>query len=351
MYQIVAPILYDEPIVQNIGLFFLGVEQPITGQNETDGEVDLVSRPEADTETEIETEQSVPYHKRQLLDLVRKINIIRASSSTPLDKCYMEHPYRAYLDDGSQMDQMDCDRLARGEMEGWVLAERLLKRLGEQSDSKLLWQCPAPIISFQGLSALTLGLWDDGRWTTYEDRSKKRRIREVKGRHARWRNDGSDSSNSREDENGKSSTAYAICEDLLAAFFIRVLAHQAVNVCQHTQLGLNLFNRHSPMAMTLLCSVKGLRVVHGGQEPNSTLDDSSDDVTAGPTRIFTRYSQESGYASKQIHRYHMCSFEHSISAHIERHPDRRPDRFDITFRLEICVLPETEGADNMPDAA
>ena len=100
MYQIVAPILYDEPIVQNIGLLFLGVEQPIAGRNEPDDQADVVNPSEFlnenETETETETAQSIPYHKCQLLDLIKKINIIRASSSTPLDKCYMENDNYQY---------------------------------------------------------------------------------------------------------------------------------------------------------------------------------------------------------------------------------------------------------------
>jgi hypothetical protein len=173
MYHIVAPILYDEPIVQNVGLFFLGVEQLITGRNEPDNQADVVSQSEIEheneieieTETETETAQSIPYHKRQLLDLVKKINIIRASSSTPLDKCYVENTNHEYEENDSYLNEMNCDRLGREDIEGLILAKSLLERLVEQSDSKLPWQSAFPLISFRHLTTLTsdFGMMDAGR--------------------------------------------------------------------------------------------------------------------------------------------------------------------------------------------
>jgi len=108
------------------------------------------------------------------LDLVNKINIIRASSSTPLGKCYLEHPYDAYLNRAPQLHGANGDRLARGEIEGWTLAESLLKRLAEQSNSRNGWEFAFPLISFRRLTTLTLGLWDDGRWAIYASRADTR---------------------------------------------------------------------------------------------------------------------------------------------------------------------------------
>ena len=79
MYRIVAPVLYEEPIVQNIGLFFLGIEQPGQGRNDSDDQANIISHPEIENVSETVTEGSIPYHKRHLLDLVKKLHIIRAS--------------------------------------------------------------------------------------------------------------------------------------------------------------------------------------------------------------------------------------------------------------------------------
>jgi hypothetical protein len=379
MYQIVAPILYDEPVVQNIGLFFLGVEQPLTGRNELDDQNNIVSQSEIgnENETETETAQSIPYHKRQLLDLVKKINIVRASSSSAINACYMEHPSKAYLDEASQLDRMDCDGLARGEIEGWVLAETLLKRLAKQSGSKLSWQCAFPLISFRSLAALTFGLWDDGRWTIYEDNAFNRNehdedwIGEESSEHfsehfsdATDSTDSSDTSSSEAEMHcDRSASAYACCEEILAAFFFRPLGHQAVSLCQHTNLGLGIFDSQSVKALnqnrsneSQLCPVKGIRVIHGSPDPGYGQECCRDFVYAGPTRIFSKYSRGKygipmGLTANEMHEEHIRRFDRSITAYVERHPDRLPDEChrDMTFRLDFCVLPAAEGANDTPE--
>ena len=368
MYQIVAPILYDEPIVQNIGLFFLGVEQPITGRNEPNDQADIVSQSKIDNQTETETgtesDQSPPYHKRQLLDLVKKINIIRASSSEPLDECYMENDNDEYEENDSYLDEMNCDRLGREDTGGLILAKSLLERLAEHSDSKLPWQRAFPLILFRHLKTLTFGLWDDGRWAIYEDNANERIDHDNEA-------EGIDDDDELEEldrieENDTSASAYMVCEEILSAFFLRTIVQQDVTLCQHAELGLRIFNPQSFTTSAIrsnesdLYPVHGLRIIHGDRNLAYGGDCNPDHYykNAGPTRVFTKYSQgtyrsDDYHTSTAAHMYEVYThkFDHSIAAHMKRHPDRVPDEFhnDKKFRLEICVLPKIEGADVVPD--
>lgn len=376
MYQIVAPILYDEPIVQNIGLFFLGVEQPITGRNEPADQVD-VSKSEADIETGTKTENdhSIPYHKRQLLDLVKKIHIIRASSSTPLDKCYMENTYHEYEENDSYLNEMNCDRLGREDIEGLILAKSLLARLVEQSDSELPWRNAFPLISLRHLTTLSFGLWDDGRWAIYEDNANERIYKYNADEPIYQYNadERTDHDNDLEElnrlgENDTSASAYMVCEEILSAFFFRTIVKQAVTLCHHAELGLRIFNPQSFTTSAIrsnesgLCPVDGLRVTHGRRNPAYDESCSFEHyyINAGPTRVFAKYSQGIyGYDDRhtstadQMHQQHIDTFDRSIAAHMKRYPDRIPDEFhsDTRFRLDICVLPKTEGTDVVPAEA
>ena len=142
----------------------MGIEQPIHGQDESDDQADIISNFETEDKSETESEGSIPYHKRHLLDLVKKLNIIRASSRTPLDRYYIEHPTTSFLLLAADLHLIKCDPLATAEIEGWILAESLLRRLAGHSDNELSRGSDIPLISFRGLTALTFGLWDDGRW-------------------------------------------------------------------------------------------------------------------------------------------------------------------------------------------
>jgi hypothetical protein len=365
MYEVVAPILYDEPIVQNIGLFFLGVEQPSHGRNAPDDQEDI-RKSEADNETGTKTEDdhSIPYHKRQLLDLVKKINFIRASSSQTIDEFYMENVNHEYKENDSYLNEMNCDKLGREDIEGLILAKSLLERSVEHSDSKLPWQRAFPLISFRHLTALTFGLWDDGRWAVYEDNANER-IYKYNTDEPIYSDD---DFHNRIAENDTSASAYMVCEEILSAFFLRTIVQQAVTLCHHAELGLRIFK---PQSFTTsanrsnesgICPVDGLRVIHGRR--NLAYDESRSFehyyINAGPTRVFTKYSQGIyGYDDRptstadRMHQQHIDTFDDSIAAHMKRYPDRIPDEFhnDKRFRLEICVLPKTEGTDVVPEQA
>jgi len=342
----------------------LGVEQPIRSQNEPNDQVDSVNQ--LANETETETARSIPYHKRQLLDLVKKINIIRASSSTPLDKCYMENTYHEYEGNDSYLNEMSCDRLGREDVEGCILAKSILKRLVEQTDSKLPWQSAFPLISFRHLTILTCGLWDDGRWAIYEDNANER-IYKYNADEPIYSDDDLGELDTIA-ENDTSASAYMVCEEIISAFFFRTIVKQAVTLCHHAELGLNIFNPQSFTTSAIrtnesgLSPVDGLRVIHGRRNP--AYDESCSfehyNINAGPTRVFTKYSQGIyGYddrhtsAADRMHQQHIDTFDHSIAAHMKRYPDRIPDESnnDTRFRLEICVQPKTEGTDVVPEEA
>jgi len=362
MYKIVAPVLYEEPIVQNIGLFFLGVEQPSHGRNKSDDQANNISQSEFENGSETGTEGSIPYHKRHLLDLVKKLHIIRASSRTRLDKYYIEHSSKAHFDSASDLKYADCGRLARAELEGWFLAESLLKRLAEQSDSKFSCERALPLISFRRLTALTFAMWDDGRWALYEKeagslgslvrRRDRERDKQTRGAH------NSDEEEGCPHEVNEPASAYLRCESILSTFFAHTLGHQAVSLCHHTDFGLKIFKR--------LCitwgdvdefndlypyHIEGLRVIHGTPQV-----DFMTIRNAGPSRMFVRYGQDFRYGRSPINWSHLClmdSFDDSISSYIECHPDRLPDQFhaDTTLRLDFCVLPNAEDPDITPDKA
>ena len=352
MYKVVAPILYEEPIVQNIGLFFLGIEQPSQDQNESDDQANTISHSEIENRSETGTEGSIPYHKRHLLDLVKKLNIIRASSSTPLYRCYIEHPTTSFLLLAADKHLIKCDPLATAEIEGWTLAKSLLNRLAEQSDTKLSWKSASPLILMQRLTALTFGLWDDGRWAFYQNKAKTREEHDAELRL--WRRGkqirGSFDSE-REDyytyENDISASAYLACEDILSPFFLPTVAHQALSLCHHTNFGHRIFERQYLDSRP--SRVEGLRVIHEYQETDYNII-----TNAGPSRMFTRYSQDGMYdrfPAERMHRIHMATFHGAISVYSRCLPDRLPDHFhaDTNLRLDFCVL--LDNPDTRPQKA
>ena len=70
LYQVTSPILYHTPIVQNLGLFFEGIQHPYDKSRNG----------------------IAPYHKFEHFDQVRKLHLIHASSNIPLrpDECFLK---------------------------------------------------------------------------------------------------------------------------------------------------------------------------------------------------------------------------------------------------------------------
>lgn len=163
----------------------------------------------------------------------------------------------------------------------------------------------------------------------------------------------------------KSASAYVCCEEILAGFFFRTLGHQAVDVCQHSNLGLRIFDKlyidakyANKYDESRLRPVQGLRVLHGSLDPGYADESFREFVYAGPTRVFSKYSQGAydgrvRFTADLVHQMHMRRFDRSISAYVESHPDRRPDKchIDMTLRLDFRVLPAAEAADVIPEEA
>jgi hypothetical protein len=66
------------------------------------------------------------------------------------------------------------DRLGRMDLDGWELAEKVVSRFGSVTDS-------GSHILFTDLKNISFGVWDDGRWTVYEEREAQCRGREGLG--------------------------------------------------------------------------------------------------------------------------------------------------------------------------
>lgn len=61
IYTVAAPLLYREPVVQNMGLLLRGIEKPVP-----------VDQPNFENDLDL-TKKQVPYHKIPLLNQVRKL--------------------------------------------------------------------------------------------------------------------------------------------------------------------------------------------------------------------------------------------------------------------------------------
>jgi len=144
MYAIVTPILYREPVVQDLGLLIRGIERPLA-----DG-IDI------DHAGSITSDEVVPLHKLHVLALVKNLHLVHASSRTAVTPAFRttNKPHEF-----PSSDLCDVDVLGRMDLDGWrnahTIAERGRKVHGDGF----------PI--FQNVEHLTLGSWDDGRWSAY----------------------------------------------------------------------------------------------------------------------------------------------------------------------------------------
>lgn len=102
--------------------------------------------------------ESIPYHKRTLLDAVTKLYIVNASSRIPVHICFMRgHPRKSDID--IPLDKCRADRLGQMDLDGWILADRV-SRLAKLNR----WH---HAILFKHMKSIAFGAWDDGRWRQY----------------------------------------------------------------------------------------------------------------------------------------------------------------------------------------
>jgi len=148
LYAIVTPILYREPIVQDLGLLLRGIERPLP---------DGLALEHAHS---IALEEELPLHKLHALALVQRLHLVHASSRLPVT-LDLRTANKAYEFPSSETCL--ADSLAHMDLVGWEKSKAVTKR------ARRLHGESFPI--FQHVESLALGTWDDGRWTTYINRS------------------------------------------------------------------------------------------------------------------------------------------------------------------------------------
>ena len=146
----VCPILYDAPVVQNLGLFLRGIDKPLPP-------------PQTDHD-----KYPVPSHKAALLDLTTSLHVVHASSRNPLLKPYLESKMRHSLPEKNIVRSSRADRLGRVDLAGWRMTRRLL----DVTEPKSLLVSQGTL--FKSIKAFSFGAWDDGRWETYKEHYSER---------------------------------------------------------------------------------------------------------------------------------------------------------------------------------
>jgi hypothetical protein len=123
-------VLYDAPVVQDMGLFLRGFERTDNG-NEN---------------------QTIPYHKRKLLGLTKKLYIVHASSSATLGPYYMGT--RAKAGYTTDLEACKADPLGTRDLLSWIATRQLSIKFSFRG-------------VFSNLKLVSFGTWDAGRWTVY----------------------------------------------------------------------------------------------------------------------------------------------------------------------------------------
>jgi hypothetical protein len=144
LYKVASEVLYHSPIVQNMGLFLVGIDKPYP-------------RPSS-----VDTTKCAGFaHKRYLLAQVRKIHIIHSSTNRPLESVYMQS-----ASTGNPKESLSCnaDQLGQMDLQGWILASSLIN--GEKQAGRGFTHEDRSY--FHRLETIAYGRWDDGRWDIYD---------------------------------------------------------------------------------------------------------------------------------------------------------------------------------------
>ena len=269
MYRTVSPILYHTPIVQNLGLFLLGIEQP---PRAADGDNDI------------------PYHKSKLLDKVTKLHLIHSSSRKGVGTRYMttpsSHEATPRVFDENQLRTCNADRLGLADLEGWLLATRILRAT------------PSARTMFNRLEGLSFGIYDDGRWQYYWGRLSHQ-------------------------DNNVDPSVYL--KRMLADFILRLQTADSIQVCSHTQSRIDLRLDRGLGTNTI---TSGLQVTHGSRSDFLFFTDVS------PCRIYARPTPQRTLDLNLIHGAVLVRWLHQYMYNIGSLNDRevRPDTI-----LELCI--------------
>lgn len=139
MYSLVAPILYREVVVQDLGRFLRGIEDV----------------PKDDLAVDFD-ESAVPQHKSQLLSKTRKLYLI-PSSTREFVRPRLVLTNKAYEFPSGELCEVDA--LGRSDLDGMQEANRLLddyKTRNKDAD----W-------IFRNLESVSFGVWTGKRWGGY----------------------------------------------------------------------------------------------------------------------------------------------------------------------------------------
>jgi hypothetical protein len=170
IYRVTSAILYDTPIVQNMGLFLRGIERPYPRLSRDD------NRRRAGYE-----------HKRHLLGRVKKLHIVHASSNRSRGEVFMT------VDGGARkidtlLTAYDADILGLMDLSGWQLARDFIaggNTLTKKFDPDYQYKN-----YFIHLETVSFGAFDDGRWARYDSQEDElglnRRCGSSSSRSARY---------------------------------------------------------------------------------------------------------------------------------------------------------------------
>jgi hypothetical protein len=276
MYRTVSPILYHTPIVQNLGLFLLGIDQ--------------TPRPDDD--------DVVPYHKSRLLDKVQKLHLIHASSRKGVERQYMTAPCTETEPDPFSFSEeslktCDADKLGMADVEGWLLAERILK------------VTPIARPMFNKLKAFSFGVWDTGRWDDYHNSLGDNAPIGLIGHNI-------------------NVFPWDYLERILADLILRSRAANSLDVCSSWREGTNVQLRHySDKGAT----GPGLQVTHGASGGHVV-------THVGPTRAFARPIPQWILDSES----HADYLSHSFRSYLQTAFSPDNEETWAGTRLELCII-------------
>jgi hypothetical protein len=156
----VSPILYEAPVVQDIGLFLHGVENPVI-------KLDRPRRvywdlPEC-RQTKDAGDQAVPYSKNKLLGQVKRLYFVHASSSKSTGPAYMLTRDTSRWE--TPLGACNADILGTQDLKSWFTARNIvcdLKSKKPHSGFERLHE------AFSQLKSMSFGTWDTGRWNHYQ---------------------------------------------------------------------------------------------------------------------------------------------------------------------------------------
>lgn len=215
-----------------------------------------------------------------------------------------------------QQDKYVVDRLGRMDLKGWELADKLIVRFGSVKGSK-----SGSEIMFKKLKAVSFGVWDDGRWTVYDDGETQCRRRDGKGLP------------------NEDICPVGYIKDILSQVFTGFNTKQAINVCHYARTGLR-----DPFT-AIYCMGTGLRTIHeiAGCGLPSLL---------GPTRIYIMVDalSDCSAAGSNLRRHigHLFKYaegkrsgapQTSRQRKLESARPKKSDR----IQLELCFLPADAG--------